>query len=376
VKWSWKVTRVAGIDIYVHATFFILIGWVALNYWQAEASWPAVASGVGFVLALFSCVILHELGHSLTARRYGIRTRHITLLPIGGVAMLERMPDDPKEEMIVALAGPAVNVVIALGLWFWITLIGDFTPVDQISISGASFLERLFAINVMLAVFNMLPALPMDGGRVYRAALAMRMDHEEATQKAAKLGQILALMLGLVGLFYSPILIFIALFVWIGAAAELQSSEVKSATSGVTVGQIMLTDYHTLSNDESLSDVVELTLDGSQRDFPVLTQGRVEGVLTQADLLRGLKVDGASGRVEHWMQRDICSVDINTALDSFLEQLQNPKQRLHVVTDAGQLVGIVNMDNFVEFVRIQNALKTTPRNTLPRQAIKATTSIK
>lgn len=376
MKWSWKVTRVAGIDIYVHATFFILIGWVALNYWQAEASWPAVASGVGFVLALFSCVILHELGHSLTARRYGIRTRHITLLPIGGVAMLERMPDDPKEEMIVALAGPAVNVVIALGLWFWITLIGDFTPVDQISISGASFLERLFAINVMLAVFNMLPALPMDGGRVYRAALAMRMDHEEATQKAAKLGQILALMLGLVGLFYSPILIFIALFVWIGAAAELQSSEVKSATSGVTVGQIMLTDYHTLSNDESLSDVVELTLDGSQRDFPVLTQGRVEGVLTQADLLRGLKVDGASGRVEHWMQRDICSVDINTALDSFLEQLQNPKQRLHVVTDAGQLVGIVNMDNFVEFVRIQNALKTTPRNTLPRQAIKATTSIK
>jgi Zn-dependent protease/predicted transcriptional regulator len=357
VKWSWKVTRVAGIDIYVHATFFILIGWVALNYWQAEASWPAVASGVGFVLALFSCVILHELGHSLTARRYGIRTRHITLLPIGGVAMLERMPDDPKEEMIVALAGPAVNVVIAFGLWFWIMLMGDFTPVDQISISGASFLERLFAINVMLAVFNMLPALPMDGGRVYRAALAMRMDHEEATQKAARLGQILAVVLGFIGLFYSPILIFIALFVWIGAAAELQSSEVKSATSGVTVDQIMLTDYHTLSNDESLSDVVELTLDGSQKDFPVLTEGKVEGVLTQADLLRGLKADGASGRVENWMQRDIHSVDINTALDSFLEQLQNPTQRLHVVTDAGQLAGIVNMDNFIEFVRIQNALK-------------------
>ena len=376
MKWSWKVTRVAGIDIYVHATFFILIGWIALAYWQAEASWPAVASGVGFVLALFSCVILHELGHSLTARRFGIRTRHITLLPIGGVSMLERMPDDPKEEMIVALAGPAVNVVIALGLWFWITLKGDFTPVEQISISGASFLERLFAINVMLAVFNMLPALPMDGGRVYRAALAMRMDHEEATQRAARLGQLLAVVLGFFGLFYSPILIFIALFVWIGAAAELQSSEVKSATSGVNVGQIMLTDYHTLSNDEPLSDVVELTLDGSQKDFPVLTQGKVEGVLTQADLLRGLKADGASGRVENWMQRDILSVDINTALDSILEQLQKSTQRLHVVTDAGQLAGIVNMDNFVEFVRIQNALKAKPGNKSPRQAIKATTSIK
>lgn len=376
MKWSWKVSRVAGIDIYVHATFFVLIAWVALYFWQDDASWSAVASGVGFVIALFSCVILHELGHSLAARRYGIRTRHITLLPIGGVAMLERMPDDPKEEMIVALAGPVVNVGIALGLWFWVSLTGGFTSADQIGISGASFIERLFAINVMLAVFNMLPALPMDGGRVYRAALAMRMDHEEATQKAAKLGQMLALVLGLLGLFYSPILIFIALFVWIGAAAELQSSEVKSATAGVTVGQIMLTEYHTLSNGESLSDVVELTLNGSQKDFPVLTQGKVEGVLTQTDLLRGLRADGASGRVENWMQRDIFSVDINTALDSFLEQIQNLKQGLHVVTDAGQLAGIVNMDNFIEFIRIQNALKEKPQHKWSRPTITATASLK
>jgi Zn-dependent protease len=202
MKWSWKLTRLAGIDVYVHATFFILIAWIGLSYWLVDGTLAAVITGVGFILSLFACVVLHELGHALTARRYGIRTRNITLLPIGGVAALERMPEDPKQEITMALAGPAVNLLIALGLWLWLSASNAILPVDQLSLADGSFLVRLMIVNVILAIFNLLPAFPMDGGRVLRATLSMRMDRNRATQVAARVGQGLALWLGFIGLLY------------------------------------------------------------------------------------------------------------------------------------------------------------------------------
>jgi Zn-dependent protease len=362
VSWSWKLGRLAGVDVYVHATFFILIAWIALGYWQAEGSLVAVVRGIGFILALFACVILHELGHSLTARHYGIRTRRITLLPIGGVAALERMPDDPREEMIVALAGPAVNLVIGLALWFWISVTGGFSLVESLGLTGGAFLERLLAINVMLAVFNMLPALPMDGGRVFRAALAMRMDHILATQKAARLGQGIALVLGFLGLLYNPFLIFIGLFVWIGAAAELHTEKLRSVVTGVTIGEVMQTDYKTLTSDDRLSHAVELTLNGSQKDFPVLNGEEVVGILTQADLLSGLTANGEAASVADWMQRGIQSVDSSLELHTYLETLSNPLLHRQLVTDHDRLVGIIDFENFSEFVRIQTALNPIAAN--------------
>ena len=356
MKWSWKLARLAGIDVYVHATFFILIAWIGVSYWQAEGTVVAVASGIGFILALFACVILHEFGHALTARRYGIRTKHITLLPIGGIAMLERMPDEPRQEMAVALAGPAVNLVIALGLWLWLSLSNGFSPADELGLTGGSFWERLLAINVILAIFNMIPALPMDGGRVFRAALAMRMDPVLATEKAAKVGQGFALILGLVGLLYNPFLLFIALFVWIGAAAESQSAQIKSALAGVPLGHAMLTDYQTLHPDDPLSRAVEMTLAGSQKDFPVVLEEVIAGVLTQVDLLRALREKGDRARVGDSMQRDVQTADIDEPLTTVLERLQTSQSRVLAVTQAGRLAGIVNLDNFNEFLSIQNAL--------------------
>lgn len=366
MKWSWKLIRIAGIDVYVHATFFILIAWIAMSYWQMEGTVAAVLSGIGFILALFGCVVLHEFGHALTARRYGISTRNITLLPIGGIAALERMPDDPKQEMIVALAGPAVNLVIAIALWIWLGASNGLVVVDEWSLSGAPFLQRLMAINVVLAVFNMLPALPMDGGRVFRAALAMRMDHTLATEKAAKVGQVFALILGFIGLLYNPFLVFIALFVWIGAASEAHMAQIKSTLSGVSLGRAMLTNYKTLSSSDTLSRAVEVTLAGSQKDFPVTDGRRITGVLTQTDLLKGLREQGEQSRVGDWMQKDIQSAEINEPLEAVLERLQGSPCRLIAVTEGGQSRGIVNLDNFIEFLSIEGALRDRDPALMPR----------
>jgi len=356
MKWSWKLLRVAGIDVYVHATFFILIIWIGLSYWQVEGTLAAVFNGISFILALFVCVVLHEFGHALTARRYGIRTQSITLLPIGGVAAMEHMPDDPKQEIAVALAGPAVNIVIACGLWLWLTASNILVSPGDITLTGGSFLERLMLINVMLAVFNLVPAFPMDGGRVLRAVLALRMDHNRATQTAAKVGQGLALWLGLIGLLYNPFLIFIALFVWIGAAAEAGIEQVKSTLAGMEVGRAMLTDFEILTPDKTLSEAIELTLVGSQKEFPVIADGHIVGVLTQDDLLRGLQQEGVQARVAEWMHREAQSADIDEPLEKVLQRLQNCQCRLLAVTEAGRLVGIINLDNIMELISIQTAI--------------------
>lgn len=356
MKWSWKLVRFAGIDVYVHATFFILILWIGLSYWQVEGTPAAVVNGIGFILALFVCVVLHEFGHALTARRYGIRTRHITLLPIGGVAAMERMPDDPKQEIAVALAGPAVNVAIAFSLWLWLAVTNALVPMEQLSLTGGPFIERLMVINIVLAVFNLVPAFPMDGGRVLRAALALRMNHNRATQLAAKIGQGLALWLGLMGLLYNPFLIFIALFVWIGAAAEAGMEQVKSTLTGISVGRAMLTDFQVLSPSEPLSRAIELTLLGSQKDFPVLRDGVMVGVLQQADLLKGLQQAGELARVAEWMQVTVQSAQVDEPLEKVLQRLQSCQCRLLSVVDAGRLVGIVNLDNIMELIAIQTAL--------------------
>jgi len=357
MKWSFKLIRLAGIDVYVHATFFILILWIGLSYWQLSGTIEAVVNGISFILALFACVVLHEFGHALTARRYGIRTLHITLLPIGGMAAMERMPEDPKQEILVALAGPAVNLVIAIGLWFLLSINSALVSHEPLTLTSGSFIERLLLINIILAVFNLVPAFPMDGGRVLRAALAMRMNHNRATQIAAKVGQGFALCMGLLGLLYNPFLIFIALFVWIGAAAEAGLEQVKTTLSGITVGKAMLTDFEALSPDEHLSRAIQLTLTGSQKDFPVMQGKNAVGVLTQTDLLKGLQEHGEHTRVSDCMQTTVQSAEIHESLEKVMQRLQSCQCSLLTVNEAGRLVGIVNLDNIMELISIQTALQ-------------------
>jgi Zn-dependent protease len=363
MKWSWKIGEFAGIGVYMHATFLLLLGWVAYVHWQDGQNLGAVISGLAFVLALFACVVAHEYGHALTARRYGIRTREITLLPIGGVARLERMPDDPRQELRVALAGPAVNVVIAGIILAWLLAVGGLVPVDQVAVGRGSFLERLMIVNVFLAVFNLLPAFPMDGGRVLRALLARRMEYTRATHVAANVGQGMAFLFGFAGLFGNPMLLFIALFVWIGAAQESTAVQMKSALGGIPVARAMLTDFRTLQPGDSLALAAELILAGSQHDFPVVDGGRVMGVLTRGDLIGALSARNTQRPVAEVMQREFLVADSSDMLEGAMERLQACACHTLPVVHDGRLVGLVTMDNIGEFVLIHAALsgKRAPR---------------
>ena len=355
MTWSWKLARIAGIDVYMHATFLMLIGWIAMIHWFEKHTMAAVIEGIGFILVLFACVVLHEFGHALTARHYGIKTRDITLLPIGGVARLERMPDEPREELWVALAGPAVNVVIALLLYVWLQLSGAWEAVDQLAVTSGSFLERVMIANVALVGFNVLPAFPMDGGRVLRAFLAMRMEYTRATERAAAIGQGMAILFGFLGLFGNPVLIFIAFFVWIGAGQEASMVQIKSALAGIPVRRAMLTDFRTLTPTNTLGDAADLILTGSQQDFPVVEGRHVHGVLTRSDLLATLTRRGRDTPVTDAMRRECPETTPAQMLEPVFAQLRGQDCHTVPVIEDGLLVGLVTMDNVGEFLMIQAA---------------------
>ncbi len=368
MKWSFKIARFAGIDVYVHATFLLLLTWIGWHYWLSEGNLGAVIVGISFILLLFSCVVLHEFGHALTARRYGIRTRNITLLPIGGVASLERMPDDPRQEIIVALAGPAVNLFIALLLWVWLLLSNNLITDASVLSDSNGFLHRIMVINLVLAIFNLLPAFPMDGGRVVRAALSMRVGHHQATKVAANIGQALAMGMGILGLLYNPFLMFIAVFIWVGAAAESGMEEVKHGLSHITAGNAMINDYQTLRVDDPLSRAITLTLAGSQKTFPVRSGDKLIGVLTQNDLLKGLQAEGEHTLTQQWMQSGVQQADVDEPVQRVLERLENCQCPLLSVTKSGRTVGIVDLENISELINIQAALhaQQQPANTHDR----------
>jgi len=356
MKWSWKIGSYKGIDVFIHATFLLIIIWVGLNYWQQTGTLAGALQGILFTLILFACVVLHEFGHALTARRYGIKTRDITLYPIGGVARLERMPDKPVEELWVALAGPAVNIVIGGLLLAWLFATGSSFSLSSLSMTGGPMLQRLMLINIWLAVFNLIPAFPMDGGRVLRSLLAMRMEYTRATQAAAHIGQGMALLFGFIGLFLNPMLLFIAFFVWIGATQEASMVQMKTSLGGIPTSRAMVTNFQTLSSRDPVSRAVELILSGTQTDFPVVDGEQVVGVLTRGDLVKALSTQGQSVPVDSIMRRDFAIADANEMLEPAFARLQACNCRTMPVTSRGQLVGLLTTDNIGEFLMIQSAL--------------------
>ena len=306
-----------------------------------------------------------SLGHALTARRFGIRTRDIVLLPIGGVARLESMPEEPNQELLVALAGPAVNVVIGAALFALLVTLGrtpTWSQAASINWTGRDFLTGLMAVNVWLVLFNLIPAFPMDGGRVLRALLAKRMGYTEATQSAAHVGQAIAFVFGFLGLFLDPFLLFIALFVWMGASGEAGMVQMRSSLGGIPVQTVMYRDIRTLLPDDTLATAVDHILAGWQQDFPVVYGKHVLGVLTREDLLRTIVEGGTDKLVRDAMRRDFQKLDSHDMLEQAVKVLQGCRCRSLPVEHDGELVGMLTLENVGEFMMIHSAMKRAERS--------------
>lgn len=256
MKYAWKMGRFENIDIYVHWSFLLLPAWVAFSALSAGGGPATALMAVGFVLAAFGCVLLHELGHALAARHFHIETHDITLLPIGGVARLARMPRRPLHELAVALAGPAVNVVIAASIALGFVLAGSDPLRAGGTTVGASFLGNLFWLNVVLVVFNLLPAFPMDGGRVLRALMAMPLDYVTATRGAVAVGQVFAIGLATLGLFSNWMLILVALFIVLAARAERELVETQASREGAFVRDAMVPSVEVLPAESTVREIL------------------------------------------------------------------------------------------------------------------------
>jgi len=357
MRWSLKIAQVAGIGIFVHWTFFLLLAWVVYSYLSVGAGGAVALEGVVFVLAIFACVVLHELGHALMGRHYGVKTRDITLLPIGGVARLESIPEVPMQEFWIAVAGPAVNVVIAAVLFVLLQIGGDIASAHEVTLVGGPFLLKLALVNVILVLFNMLPAFPMDGGRVLRALLASQMSRVRATHVAASVGQIMAILFGIAGVFTGQwMLLFIAMFVYLGAQAESHMVEVRSLFKGARVRDAMITRFQTLHEDEPIETVVQETTVSHQKNFPVLDGQGIAGVLLYRDLLAALAKGDSRVRVGDVMRRDVLLVQDCDPLDRVIDEMQSHGQPLALVQRNGELVGLLSEEHIGQWVMLHSSL--------------------
>jgi Zn-dependent protease len=358
MKWSWKIGEVAGIGIFLHWTFLILIAWIfGAHLAQGETTASAIL-GAGFVLALFGCIVLHELGHALTARRFGVKTRDIILFPIGGVARLERMPDKPLEELAVAAAGPAVNVVIAALIALALVALNAPGGLLPGPLASGQFFQNLMWANIALVIFNLIPAFPMDGGRMLRAVLAMRLPYQQATNIAASIGQALAIGFAFVGVFWAqnPMLLFIALFVYLGAASEAKLTEVRVLLRDVPVRDAMITRFQSLAPADTLQRAIDELLAGWQTDFPIVDQGEFVGMLRRSDLKSALEQHGPDAPVRSFMVTQCPVLTHRDMLEHVMQRLQDDQCSTLPVLHNGRLVGLVTTENLGELMMIRSAL--------------------
>ncbi len=357
-RYSLKLGKPFGIQVSVHWTFSLLIAWIVLISASRGLETTQILMHVLFVLALFVCVVLHELGHSLAAIRLGGEVKSIILLPIGGMAQMSKMPEKPKEEFIVSAAGPLVNIVIAAVLWVYLVTLHT-TPVSQMefeSITMKNFPLMLLAANLFIVVFNLIPAFPMDGGRLFRSALSIRMSRLKATQIAKDIGQVFAIFFIIAGLFFNPFLVIIGFFILLGAKGEHEMIKYQDVLKNYTVEDIISTSYAELDAEDNLGKAAEELIHIPDNGFVVKTDGQYSGILTKNDLINGLNAHGKEGKVQDVMRNDIKPVTADTPLFEIYQHMQKNRLYLLPVFSDDQFKGILDLENLNEFFLIKKAL--------------------
>lgn len=354
MRWSLHLFTVRGIKIYLHYTFVLLLAWLGYVYYAQTGDPMMIVRGVLLGLILFALIVLHELGHSLTGQKFGIETKDIILLPIGGMSRMSQLPENPVHEFIIAVAGPLVNVVLAVILGLYISYVQNVDLWAPAAISGG-LLHNLFWINVVLAIFNLLPAFPMDGGRVLRALVSIKIGRVRATRVAASIGHIFAIAFGIIGLASNPILLLIAVFIWFGANQEYASVQMSRSFRGLIAMDIMARDFRVLAGDDKIEQAARFIIDGFQHDFPVMKDGHIIGVLTRKNLLKGISEQGSHIEVSSIMETNFETVITTSTVEEVIQKLQSSACPLVPVLRNEQLVGIVSLEHLSEFLMLRSA---------------------
>ncbi|MEM8811817.1 MAG: site-2 protease family protein [Pseudomonadota bacterium] len=359
--WSLRIANIAGVAMRIHVTFFLLIAWVGFIGWQ-RAGTAGALDGVAFVTLVFLCVTLHEFGHVFAARHYGVRTRDVTLYPIGGVARLERFPKKPIHEFVIAVAGPLVNVAIAIVL-IVMTRTGIAPGALDVTSGEASLASRLIAVNIALVVFNLIPDFPLDGGRMLRALLALRFERVRATGYAARTGQGFGILFGLAGLFGNPFLALIGVFVFLAAGAEYKHERDSAAARGRVAADAMVTKFEALRPTARAEDVGRLLVETTQHEFPVIDENGVcVGVVVRPRLIGVLQQFGPSVPVRTFMDTGFVRAGLREPLDKVVEQLGTAILPFVIVEDpAGRLMGYISIENAEELFAVATAGKARPK---------------
>jgi Zn-dependent protease/predicted transcriptional regulator len=353
--WSLNIGKIFGIRLRIHITFFLLILFIFVSALKENGFINAVLASA-FICAVFACVLIHELGHSLVALVFGKRTKSITLLPIGGIAALEELPEKPLQEVAMAIVGPLINLAIAAIIFL---IIGGWKGIAEPSLSFATaknFFIDLINVNIFLAIFNLLPAFPMDGGRVLRGILALKLNFLKATRIAVIIGQAFAILFIAVGLYYNWWLSLIGLFLFLGAGSEKQYTVLRSYLHNVPVRQAMTTEFMVLSPEAPLSTALQHFHHGLQDDFPVIENNRIIGVLTKDSIISGLKQKGPDVSAWEIMDSNFISLGLDTPLDEVYKLLLSSRKNSAVVFDQQRIVGLISLDGISKFFLTQSAM--------------------
>lgn len=362
MKYSLRLGRISGIKIEIHWTFLILIAWVIFTSLRTNTESQQIMWSVLLILAVFVCVILHELGHALAAKKFNIKTTSITLLPIGGLAQMEQIPEKPKEELVIAFAGPAVNLVI-VALLYPMTGISSSSELQELNskIDPGNFITVLMIVNFWLAIFNLIPAFPMDGGRVFRALLSFKLGHVRATQIAASVGQVLGIFFIFFGFFYNPFLTFIGIFIYLGAGSESVYTQTRSMLQGFTVKDVVMHEVPCIDKNASLKEAVYQLLNSQNKNFVVTDAGKPVGTLNRDQIIKALHEQNDKILVDQIKDNALTYFPTEAPLDKIWREMQKRKQHVILVADNGKLEGIVDDENLAEFILIHSSTQGSAR---------------
>ena len=366
LRWSIPIGRVLGIRLGIHVTFFLIIAWVSWIGWD-YGGFPASLWAVAMICLLFFCVVLHELGHSVVALRFGIEVNSITLLPIGGVAAMQSMPEEPREELLIAIAGPLVNVII---LAILIPFVGFPTWLEMPLIPGSvsELVDTLIRANFILVAFNLLPAFPMDGGRVLRACLAMVISYPAATAWASGIGRCVAVLFVLVGLYVNPFLAIIGVFVFLGAEGENRMVRVKDAVKNIPVSSLMRRNPPVLQTTDTLRDCLQAYHHRGVTHFIVLHGARLRGILPASVWMEAVKMNTPDERVEKHMLLRFFSFSPDLTLDQVIQDILGMKQDLFPVVEGEELKGALVLDDLRDFIARKTGAPSSRPPQLPASA--------